>query len=98
MIPHFAHVTRSVGENEGVEITMNCNEEAFDWIIEMVKLASNYHLESDIDFQPLNEAQIKEGVDGLFKKLNDENCLNKLVTCHFLHVNWIYERIWDEYF
>ena len=56
MIPHFANVTRSVGENEGVEITMNCNEEAFDWIIEMVKLASNYHLESDIDFQPLNEA------------------------------------------
>jgi hypothetical protein len=45
MIPHFANVTRSVGENEGVEITMNCNEEAFDWIIKMVKVASNYHEE-----------------------------------------------------
>jgi hypothetical protein len=34
----------------------------------------------------------------MFKKLNDDNCLNKLVTCHFLHVNWIYDRIWDDYF
>tara|TARA_B110000285_G_C14992673_1_gene547135 strand:+ start:406 stop:714 length:309 start_codon:yes stop_codon:yes gene_type:complete len=56
MIPHFANVTRSVGENEGVEITMNCNEEAFDWIIEVVKMKSNYHEDQDKEFVPLSEA------------------------------------------
>ena len=40
-------MTKSVGENEGVEITMNCNEEAFDWIIEVVKIKSNYRDEKD---------------------------------------------------
>ena len=30
--------------------------------------------------------------------LNKHNCLNKLVTAHFLQISWIYERIWSEFF
>lgn len=30
--------------------------------------------------------------------LNDENCLNKLVTSHFLQIMWVYEEIWSRYF
>ena len=30
--------------------------------------------------------------------ITNENCLNKLVTSHFLKVSWLYERIWSEYF
>jgi hypothetical protein len=37
-IPHFANVIKNVDKNEGVEITMNCNASAFDWIIEFVKI------------------------------------------------------------
>jgi hypothetical protein len=52
VIPHFANVTKTVGDSEGVEITMNCNEEAFDWIIEVVKVRSNFKKENDDSFIP----------------------------------------------
>ena len=32
-IPHFANVIKGVDDGEGVEITMNCNIAAFQWII-----------------------------------------------------------------
>jgi hypothetical protein len=55
VIPHFANVTKTVGENEGVEITMNCNEEAFDWIISIVKIKSNWKGDSDHTTEVLSE-------------------------------------------
>jgi hypothetical protein len=39
-IPHFANVISSVDKFEGVEITMNCNFDAFSWIITYVKIKS----------------------------------------------------------
>ena len=30
--------------------------------------------------------------------LSDENCLNKLVTSHFLQIDWIYDEIWKRHF
>ena len=39
-IPHFANVIKSVDPSEGVEITMNCNADAFNWIVEFVKVKS----------------------------------------------------------
>lgn len=36
-IPHIKQVIADVKENEGVEITINCNVEAFDWIIKRLK-------------------------------------------------------------
>lgn len=40
-IPHFANVIKGVDKNEGVEITMNCNHEAFTWIIDFVKIKTD---------------------------------------------------------
>lgn len=42
-IPHFAQVIQNIKDTEGVEITMNCNSEAFMWIIELVKLHTDYY-------------------------------------------------------
>jgi hypothetical protein len=39
-IPHFNDVISKVENSEGIEITMNCNTQAFEWIIETTKL---YH-------------------------------------------------------
>ena len=39
-IPHFANVIKSVDRNEGVEITMNCNADAFKWILDFVRCKS----------------------------------------------------------
>ena len=40
-IPHFCNVIKNVDETEGVEITMNCNIKAFDWLVEMVRLKTD---------------------------------------------------------
>jgi hypothetical protein len=57
VIPHFAAVIKTVGPNEGVEITMNCNAEAFDWIITITKIKS--HFSDDHHFSPLSDKEIK---------------------------------------
>lgn len=44
-IPHFSHVVQNIKDTEGVEITMNCNADAFLWILELVKLRTNYYKE-----------------------------------------------------
>jgi len=36
-IPHIKQVISDVKDNEGVEITINCNVEAFDWILKRLK-------------------------------------------------------------
>ena len=42
-IPHFSQVVQQIKETEGVEITMNCNAEAFLWIISLVKIKTGYY-------------------------------------------------------
>lgn len=34
---------QNIKDTEGVEITMNCNADAFLWILELVKLRTNYY-------------------------------------------------------
>ena len=36
-IPHIAQVIQDVKDDEGVEITINCNVESFTWIISYLK-------------------------------------------------------------
>lgn len=79
-----------VKETEGVEITMNCNSDAFYWLIDIVKIQTNYAFEfvrKGEDGQPLEEMSPKERdfrVQEKFFEITPENCLNKLVTSHFL--------------
>ena len=40
-IPHFANVIQSVDRQEGVEITMNCNRHAFQWIMDFVRIKTD---------------------------------------------------------
>ena len=40
-IPHFANVIKNVDASEGIEITMNCNKKAFEWIIEYVRVRTD---------------------------------------------------------
>ena len=40
-IPHFSEVISKVKETEGVEITMNCNKAAFNWLMDFVSIKSN---------------------------------------------------------
>lgn len=40
-VPHFANVIKNVDKNEGVEITMNCNKAAFNWLMDFVAIKSN---------------------------------------------------------
>lgn len=102
-IPHFAEVISKVRETEGVEITMNCNSDAFYWLIDIVKIKTNYYTEfangrklkpESQEVQVIEEMSVKERefrVKEKFFELNTENCLNKLVTSHFLQIKWIYE-------
>ena len=41
-VPHFTKVIRNVNSSEGIEITMNCNTQAFEWIIEVTKIKCGY--------------------------------------------------------
>lgn len=106
-IPHFANVVKKVGKHEGVEITMSCNFAAFTWIIDFVKIQSKHDDEIEerqASASGLAKAQrqiIKDEMEmKQFQKLdeiNEENCLNVLVTCCFLQLNWVYQMVWDNY-
>lgn len=41
-------------------------------------------------------------LEGLFydkmDEVNNENCLNILVTSYFLQLNWVYDKVWNFYF
>ena len=100
-IPHFANVIKSVSETEGVEITMNCNIDAFNWILAFVKIKTTHD-------DKMENAGVKESVrmadeldSGLYDKMDEisnENCLNVLVTSYFLQLTWVYEKVWKYYF
>ena len=90
-IPHFSKVIGSVQNSEGIEITMNCNTEAFEWIINLAYLKTN---STDED---LDEDEIEHRINLEFDKITEKNCLNKLVTSFFLGISWIYTRVFFDH-
>jgi len=93
-IPHFANVIKSVDATEGVEITMNCNADAFNWIVDFVRVKSKGddrldELEKSREFVSLlAKDEIKDATESdLYDKMDgidNHNCLNILVTAYFL--------------
>lgn len=63
-VPHFANVIKNVDRNEGVEITMNCNADAFSWIMDFVKIKTD----GDDAIEDLGDYPSKKEIE----KLNDE--------------------------
>ena len=91
----------NVGEQEGVEITMNCNFNAFLWVVDVIKMTTGFRgdlARNEEDYSQLAKLDKETLIKEKFALINDENCLNKLVTSHFLKVKWLYQRIWDSYF
>ena len=83
-------------KNEGVEITMNCNSDAFKWIIDFVKIKTDG---DDTKEEMLkknkytNNAALEEINDqtesNLYEKMDEitnDNCLNIMVTAYFLQL------------
>jgi len=100
-IPHFSNVIKNVGEQEGVEITMNCNHRAFTWVVDLIKIETDYRDEccpAENVYHLLTAKEKRAKVEEKLAAITNENCLNKLVTSHFLKVSWLYERIWSEFF
>ena len=63
-IPHFSNVIKNVGDQEGVEITMNCNHRAFGWVVDLIKIETNYRddhcpAENAYDLLTLQERRAK---------------------------------------
>jgi len=93
-VPHFAQVIKNVDPNEGVEITMNCNADAFRWIIDFVKIktAADEELE-DVQYlvgamkeRETEEVKLKMESNLIDKldEITNSNCLNIMVTAYFL--------------
>lgn len=112
-IPHFANVIKGVDSNEGVEITMNCNKKAFEWIIDFVRVKTDGEEEvekaqkaAERGLTPQEKHTIHEDTeDKMYMKIMQdkdgisiENCLNVLVTSYFLQLFWVYEKVWQVYF
>lgn len=107
-IPHFANVIQSVDRNEGVEITMNCNADAFKWIIDFVRIKTDGDdkveevMLRDTYISDSNKEDILDKTEcDLYEKMDDidnQNCLNILVTAYFLQLHWVYTKVWDYYF
>jgi len=80
---------------------MNCNYHAFMWVVDVIKVHTNYqdeHSSAEEGYHLLNDKDKQMIMTDRMLEINDENCLNKLVTSHFLRVTWLYERIWSHYF
>ena len=87
---------------------MNCNADAFNWIIEFVRVKTNgddrmehitltegYLLDSAKDQITYEvEAQLYDKMD----EIDNQNCLNIMVTAYFLQLTWVYDKVWDYYF
>lgn len=57
-IPHFSNVIENVGEQEGVEITMNCNFLAFMWVVDVIKISTGFRDDlatDEHDYSPLQK-------------------------------------------
>jgi hypothetical protein len=77
-IPHIASVLSDVKQNEGVEITINCNVQAFSMILTYLKA-------KDLDNESGGSA-----LEEFIGAVNDENCLNLLVSTNFLGLDYLY--------
>jgi hypothetical protein len=90
-IPHIAKVISDVKDDEGVEITINCNVESFEWIISYLKSKSD---EEQIELcQMINETNCLNlivstcflGLDDLYHKIwrlyFHENFLSIINNC-----------------
>lgn len=103
-IPHFCNVVAGVKEQEGVEITMNCNPDAFHWIIDLLRTKTGFEdmIEEHRHWnrEKISNLKVQMGVEIKEKigKMTAENCLNVLVTSYFLQITWLYEQVWSEYF
>lgn len=60
---------------------MNCNTEAFDWIISVVKIQTNFKDDEETNY---SKTEIESMLQLKFAEVNASNCLNKLVTSFFL--------------
>jgi len=76
---------------------MNCNIEAFEWVMDVAKVSSNHDAIVNGE-EKSTESEIEEAINMRMSLLDDQNCLNILVTSHFLHIMWLYEKIWYSYF
>lgn len=89
---------------------MNCNPDAFNWIISILKIQSSYE---DLIEQAQKDTSSSRDFNAIKKKYLDQcqheeaehmrhittyNCLNVIVTCFFLKTTWIYEKLWNEFF
>ena len=87
---------------------MNCNSSAFHWIIEFVKIQTNSDekiemmQDSEAGINSHKKLEIQHELEAdLYMKMDDidnENCLNILVTSYFLQLTWVYNKVWDYYF
>lgn len=87
---------------------MNCNADAFNWIVDFVKVKSKGddrldELQRSRGFiSVIAEGEIKEATENdLYDKMDgidNHNCLNILVTAYFLQLGWVYNKVWDYYF
>jgi len=79
---------------------MNCNSDAFYWLIDIVKIQTNYAVEftrpipDGPSIEEMSPREKEFRINEKFFEITNENCLNKLVTSHFLQIKWIYEQIW----
>ena len=69
---------------------MNCNHEAFKWIIDFVKIKTENEGKSEDDLECLYFSSMDE--------IDLKNCLNILVTAYFLQLTWVYDMVWNYYF
>ena len=92
-IPHIAEVIADVKDNEGVEITINCNVQSFDIIL---KFLTDEEITLDEEGNELDPDLRTE--EKILQTINIENCLNMLVSVNFLGLKDLYEKIWAVYF
>ena len=87
---------------------MNCNHEAFKWIIDFVKIKTNGDEEKEDlkqEFKYINDRALEKIDNEIENKLeeeldnvNNDSCLNIMVTAYFLQLRWVYNKVWDYYF
>jgi len=87
---------------------MNCNADAFKWIIDFVrtktdgddKVEEMMLTEGFVSDSKKEEIQDQTNYD-LYEKMDEidnQNCLNVMVTAYFLQLGWVYDKVWEYYF
>lgn len=81
-IPHFKPVIEGVNRTEGIEITLNCNLEAFKFCIDFLKCHDD-----DDKLDVLTK-----------ERISIASVLNIMVTCDFLKLRQVYTHVFNEFF